>query len=134
MFGKKVEHHHYMSEKAAKQMAKAAKANQSAAKIQAESAEEAAYQNRKAREAEAEMQLARENPELYKELKNAEKNQENMALKIWATGMLGIIDFFIFGSSISDYKTSIGGLFAGVVVAAIIILIWYPTIKNHLKS
>ncbi len=136
MFDKKVEHHHYMSEKAAKQMAKAAKADQRAAKIQAESAEEAAYQDRKAREAEAEMQLARENPELYMQLKDAERKEYNTAWKIWATIMLGIIDFLIIGSSLPGYKksASIGGIFVGVVVAAIVILIWYPTIKNHLTS
>lgn len=91
MFDKKETHHHHMSEKAAKAVAKgekkaakiAARGARDAAQIAADANLEsakaevyAAAQDRLAREREAEMAFARENPDQYLEIVKLKKQQE----------------------------------------------------------
>ena len=151
MFDKKETHHHYLTEKAAKELAKGRMAAEKmAAKIQASAEEKVAKQERKSREEvakldmearkkEAEWSFARENPEAYLEKRKSELElveKLNKPLVGFLKPMFMIlITMALVPISIkfllSDNQKQ---LIIAIVLLVVVLIMWFPAIKKHLKS
>lgn len=137
MFDKKETKNIYVDKEAAKKIAKSnVKAAKEAARIQADAEESAAYHERMARKEAEEMQFARENPEAYLKLKEAERQSQNEFTKAVGKFFFTVIliGLSVFGLHVTKCGDTGIGYSIMIVAVATLILTWYPTIKRHLKS
>ena len=102
MFDKKETKNIYVDEKAAKKIAKSnVTAAKEAARIQAKAESESSYYEQMARQKEAEMRFARENPDAYLKMKEAERQDEKELGK--AIGKIFLTILCIGGSVFGDH-------------------------------